>query len=451
MAPPVRPWTDEQRIRLACALAALAGCAFTVATFYPGYMTPDSISQLSQARTGQFTAHHPPILAALWRPLDALVPGPFLMLVAQNVVFWGAAGLLVAATVRSWAAPLLVLALGLWPAVLADLGTIWKDVHLGVAMLAATALLLVAQRRQSRLALAGAAGALLWAGMVRKNGLSAVAPLALWWGWLLSSSVLRRRRAWIGMLAGAALCAAILLSARGLDAALTSDRPLPPHNQIQMTLIQDLLGITAVSGQVYLPTYVLRQPEARSLGWLLRCWSPLSSAALFFEPTFLQLTSDEANLRALHAAWLRAVLDHPDVYLRHRAQMMNHLLGWGTQRPHNPFAFDIDRNDLGVVLRRSPLNVAVQRSIISVAESWVFRGWIYLAASVLVLGVAAARRRAGGLAVALVASSFCYAAPYFFVAPEGDFRYVWWCALAALALPFTLRPRPGSAPGPAEA
>lgn len=432
-------------------MAALAGCAFTVATFYPGYMTPDSISQLTQARTGLFNAHHPPIMAALWRPLDALVPGPFLMLVAQNLVFWSAAALLVALTVRSWVAPLLVLAMGLWPAVLADLATIWKDVHLGVAMLAATALLLLAQRRQSRLALAGAAGALLWAGAVRKNGLSAVAPLALWWGWLLVGGVRRRRRAWLGLVVATALCAAILLSTRALDAALTSEQPIPPHNQIQMTLIQDLLGITAVTGQVYVPSYVLRQPEARSLGWLLRCWSPLSSAALFFEPTFLQLTYDETNLQALHAAWTRAVLDHPAIYLRHRAQMMALLLGWGTPRPHNPFAFDIDPNDLGVVLRRSALNITVQRAIISVADTFVFRGWIYLAAAALVLTVAAARRRAGGLSIALVASSLCYAAPYFFVAPEGDFRYVWWCALAALALPFTLRASSGSSAEPAEA
>jgi hypothetical protein len=451
MALPEPSSAGARRVQLACALAALAGCAFTVATFFPGYLTPDSISQLTQARTGQFNAHHPPVLAALWRPLDALVPGPFLMLVAQNVVFWGAAGLLVASTVRSWAAPLLVLALGLWPAVLADLATIWKDVHLGVAMLAATALLLLAQRRGSRLALAGAAGALLWAGLVRKNGLSAVAPLALWWGWLLAAGVPRRPRPWLALVAGASLCAATLLTAAALDAALTRDRPIPPHNQLQMTMIQDLLGVTAVTGQVYLPAYVLEQPEARSLGWLLRCWSPLSSAALFFEPTFLQLSSDPKDLQELHASWRRAVLEHPDVYLRHRAQMMAHLLGWGTPRPHNPFAWDIDRNDLGVVLRRSPLNVAVQRALISVADSWLFRGWIYLAAAALVLAVAAARRRAGGLAVALVASSLCYAAPYFFVAPEGDFRYVWWCALAALALPFTLRPRPGSAPGPAEA
>ena len=49
----------------------------------PGLMTLDSCEQLAEARDGFFTDAHPPMMAAIWRVLDAIMSGAFLMLVLQ--------------------------------------------------------------------------------------------------------------------------------------------------------------------------------------------------------------------------------------------------------------------------------------------------------------------------------------------------------------------------------
>ena len=59
----------------------VAGFALAVAAFYPGYMSPDSTSQLMQARAWDFTDWHPPLMAALWGLVDRVFPGPAGMLV----------------------------------------------------------------------------------------------------------------------------------------------------------------------------------------------------------------------------------------------------------------------------------------------------------------------------------------------------------------------------------
>ena len=98
-------------------------------------MSEDSFIQLAQARSGDFTALHPPLMALLWKPLDALLPGPGLLLVVQALLAWSGAALFVSLLFRGWGAPLALLAFCLWPTVFSYLGTMWKDVQLGVALL----------------------------------------------------------------------------------------------------------------------------------------------------------------------------------------------------------------------------------------------------------------------------------------------------------------------------
>src|SRR5436190_2041437 len=54
---------------------------------FPGFMSTDSIDQLTQARTGVYTDWHPPLMALVWKLLDGIVSGPVLMLVLQTGLF----------------------------------------------------------------------------------------------------------------------------------------------------------------------------------------------------------------------------------------------------------------------------------------------------------------------------------------------------------------------------
>src|SRR4030088_2811149 len=122
-------WTVPVGSRLACSIAAALGVVFAVASFFPGYMSPDSVSQLSQGRAMTFTDWHPPVMSFLWGLIDRIIAGPAGMLVLHNFMFWAGLGLFVhhLGFERAWAATAILLT-GLFPPVLALLSTIWKDV-----------------------------------------------------------------------------------------------------------------------------------------------------------------------------------------------------------------------------------------------------------------------------------------------------------------------------------
>ena len=82
---PVQRW-----VRGLAAVAALC-CLGTILTFAPGYLSPDSLDQLRQARgMTPLTDWHPPVLSLLWRALIAATGSFASMAVLQSLVFWGA-------------------------------------------------------------------------------------------------------------------------------------------------------------------------------------------------------------------------------------------------------------------------------------------------------------------------------------------------------------------------
>ena len=75
-----------------CVLGFLA----TIAIFYPGLATPDSLDQFQQGLTGHYTDWHPPVMALLWSLLDKVWIGPQPMLLLQAGGYWLAVYLLLA-------------------------------------------------------------------------------------------------------------------------------------------------------------------------------------------------------------------------------------------------------------------------------------------------------------------------------------------------------------------
>jgi len=426
-------WTPQRQL---CAVVALLGATLTVAAYWPGYMSEDSFTQLAQARSGDYTAHHPPLMALFWKALDALLPGPGLLLILQAALAWSGAAFFMSLVFRGWGAPVALLAFCLWPTVFSYLGTMWKDVQLGVALLWGTALTLAAERLGWRRALWLAPLAFFYGAAVRLNGMTAILPLAVWWGWVAARPTGWRRRLLVGSLAGVVLTVGTWGGIKSVNGWLTRDHPIPPPEQA--LYIYDLIGLTGGSGTIYVPDYILRQPEARSINWLLQLWYPNTLSAIFYDPGNLQFTSDPEKLATLHAAWFRAVREHPGIYFRHRRIMFEYLLGANTPVVHYPFHDGMVKNDLGFTFQRTPLNEAVMAGLHAIQNSLFFRGWAYLVACLALSLGALLLRRLDGVGLALGASAFAYALPYFMICPTGDFRYLWWTVLATLLLALTL-------------
>src|SRR5207244_5079051 len=100
-------------------LIAAFCCLATSVVFSPGFMSPDSFSQLGQALGLEPVSDgHPPIMALLWRGLIIMTGTPASMAVLQAVVLWAALWVLawcVYGRTGSRPGSLAVLGLGLAP------------------------------------------------------------------------------------------------------------------------------------------------------------------------------------------------------------------------------------------------------------------------------------------------------------------------------------------------
>ena len=158
-------------------------------------MTEDSEIQLVQARSDTLADWHPIIMALIWRPIDAVVPGPLGMLLLFLGLYWGAFYMLTRQALAI--SRLHATAMSLLPFLpfLANFaGTIWKDVLVFGSFMAAIAL--AGTTTPARLLAAIIGFLLVWIGALARHnaGLAAVPILVLLlWPQAASPLVLIRR------------------------------------------------------------------------------------------------------------------------------------------------------------------------------------------------------------------------------------------------------------------
>jgi hypothetical protein len=209
----------------------VGGLSF-VAYAYPGLMTFDSVDQLAEARSGFFTDAHPPAMAAVWRALDALVPGPFLMLLLQGITFLAGSYLVLRRALSPRAASVIAALVLLFPPVLSPMAFVWKDSLMAGCLLLGTALVLQPSRgwRVAGLACYALATA------VKYNAFAATLPLVvLLFQWRATDGWRRyaiATAAWLGVSAAAA----------GANAALVDQSMHFWHSSLA---VADIVGVIA--------------------------------------------------------------------------------------------------------------------------------------------------------------------------------------------------------------
>jgi hypothetical protein len=141
-----------KRLRSTSARTILAiGWLGLVLYAYPGYMSYDSVLQLTEARSGAYSDVQPPAMAWLWHKVDFVIPGPFGMLVLQSTCLLAGAYLLLRSFMPVRAAAIAASLLLWFPAVAGVMAVIWKDSQMAGYLLLGAGLVL-AQRRGVKLA-----------------------------------------------------------------------------------------------------------------------------------------------------------------------------------------------------------------------------------------------------------------------------------------------------------
>jgi hypothetical protein len=328
-AEPVYSMPAVTRVRWSFVLFLLVVAATTF-LFWPAAWSPDTISQVEQARSGRFTSHHPPLMALILRPF-AVLHLEKIMIALQALAYWSMLWLLLGAArgvgkehvVRA-TYPMLL------PSSIALIGIMWKDVHLALAWGMAWTLLWIAARRQERQRwlLWVVLGLILYGLFLRHNGFLAVAPLLL----LLTAGRpwLKHRSTTILAYAGITIAAFLLSQTVNRSLVVANDVPTA-----QMSLpIFDLAGISHFSGRNAFPFAMSEQ----QLGQVQRCYQPVRWDSLYFQNSPCHWLMDsmlryDAGEGSVTVAWLRTIAAEPSAYLQHRVAFVRCLLTYEHQ-PH---------------------------------------------------------------------------------------------------------------------
>lgn len=398
------------------ALLAAAAAVLTIAAFWPGYMSVDSVAQLEQARYGIRDTGHPPLLSLIWRPVDKIIPGPGGMLVIQSGLYWLGVALL------SPSAPWL--AAGLLPPLAGMSGVVWKDVWMFIALLAAVGWL---AHGRAWLALAF----LLPATGLRHNGILAVAPL-LW----PAAGILAKKRGWRAWPVFLALLLVFLAAAR----LLTQPPGVPDPKLWRLSLAHDIAGISVRENQDFFPPGFLAS-QGLTLDTLRRIHVPHQ-----MDPTFtaehrevfgiaaephLRIDAQRVDAAEISRAWLAAVRRRPGAWLSHRAAIAERLLVLKPEYAWSPVHTGIVPNALGITWQPDWRSRFLDRSLNYVARRTpVYQVWIY----VLILGAAAVLFRRHALIAATAWSGLLTAGAMCALAGTCDYRYMLWPVAAAAAV-----------------
>ena len=410
-------------------LAALAGLAFVLLAFWPGYLSWDSAYQWWQARSGELDPTHPPVMVRFWQASRALLPDPGGMLLLPLVLWWSALALFADALGgRPWRRVATVLLIGLWPPLLALQPHLWKDVWMCALFALAVACLaqdLRSARRGWRIA---ALVALVFACAFRFNALPAALPLLAWIAW----------REWPGRPLRVAV--ATLALAFGVQLGAGALNHVPDGRDIAVWPSVAMWDIAAVSiaedRLLFPPDWVA--PDL-TVDDLRRDFQPYVNVPSFHSGQlrlnyYYDYTPEQ--FAQLRAAWLSLPREHAAAYAAHRATVTAFL--FGLRQGDHPDSLVLlpgvvaYKDNPATVRNEGALNRWLQPVLDGLVDTVLFAAWPYLLVSLLLSGLALKHRRSPTRALAgtVAASSLMLALPLVLLSPSSDFRYLAWCLLA---------------------
>ncbi len=421
-----------------CAL----GLAITIFAFYPGYMSPDSVANLTQGRDGYFYDINSPVMSYFWGILDRLYAGPALMLIFHNLIFWGGCAIFWhSAKGRSAKLAISLVILGFLPQFLSQLSTIWKDVGLAASLFLVASLIYYSVSKNSGVFLFITPVFLFYGYAMRLNAFPAVIPIIIWTGVVIQRIYFPalKKHFKIAFVAGFSVFyfAFLSLGVNFVNKELCEGRTVYPFQQV---MIYDLAAISKERREPVFPDYIVNQKnfslqkvaseyEIRSINSLIYGDRPN-----FGDAPIITLSSDRTEIEQLRKTWRTGVSNNKLSYLKHRTRVFAQLIGFTRQTVTLPY-WDL-RFAANTPEYRSEPNLLnnILTKYFSLFRKWgPFNCFIWLSFSLFFIYKSVRRKLIGEWQVVLFLSlsAILYTAAYFPTTPSTEFRYILWSELAA--------------------
>ncbi len=437
--------------------AVLFGFASTLLLSYPGFMSWDSVIQLTQAREWVYSDHHPPVMSFTWSLIDWVIAGPFGMLLLQLTTLWWGLYLLQKHYIlqNNFAAGSIPLISVLFPSVIGIIGVVWKDIQMAGWLTLALGLAVASIRpgvenaKLAKLPFLAFWACLILAIAQRHNAIGAALGLV----WFLFFSILFQSKGTVSRLIITfvlALPVVVLcyLSASGLGKALTSQEQYPWRSVVAFDIVgiakfaddadyMEKVGIDRLKG-------LFNKSKTLNLEALQGSYNPADWTDIFnrgpFKNFWRSLPGPEER-QALKAVWLTAVQSYPTAYLEHRWTVFTEVMGFGKSE-YSGIYFSTWRNntrkktqDLHHANELSGFQWAVFYALRDIEVNTIlFKPYVYALLTLVVAGLGTLQlfRRRSMLPFFVAMSGVGIALTLYLGAPATDYRYSHWMVFTSI-------------------
>lgn len=414
------------------ALVAVSMLALLAIVFYPGYMSPDSISHLEQATgVAHLTDWHPPVMTRLWGLLIGVTGHISSMLIFQLVLLVAAMfmlSILVYRHTRNRAWALSVYIIILLPNIVNIAGVIWKDVQMAFSLTLAVLLIwfiISSKKSLGRVAVYGIVGLalllILYAGMLRYNALFAVLPILF----VLPSLLTKRFHVWSG------LASVIIGLVVTIGVTIVINQPSEKTHPITAVQLDDIVHVANLDGEhhgrwsMYKKIHDTCRDKTKDI---------MNSYIICTTAAQREVLKNEHQ--GVFNDWLSTIIRHPIKYVLYRLATFSIFI---FPQPERMYIFQpgIEQNQVGAAVKNEYAISGLAAYVKGGAQAnvpLIFQPWLYLAILAFIYytsrKIREHRQRRFTRAVAL--SGLIYIVAYVPVAVAVDYRYIYWSVFATM-------------------
>lgn len=430
-------------------LVVILCIAVTIFIFQPGYLNADAVDQLGQARSGQYSDWHPPVMSWVWSLLDKVAPGALGMFLLQIILFWSGLGLLAAFVTHKPFNQILIVLLGFFPPLFMLLSAVIKDILMAASFLFGFALLVWCGRKRSWLLFALGLVFITFAMLTRHNAILIAGPMFLYAGFifidLTSLKTPRLSPFWAGSIAGTLFFAAAFLLGNMWVGSITKINLYP----VQQIMVHDLTGISLRLKTDFLPDY-LAISEQPSMKDLRRIYNVRSLKNLYY-PDFTKIhfrvLSEPELVDDLTSTWLRVIREHPRAYVEHRWNVLMAIMSISVPKSCGPYYYETTiykpkgyYGNNGGYYSDNPIVDQLFSRMELLRNSILYQNWLYVLFSICTVALSLfailfkplKNKSLLYIALLLGGGALMYAAANLFIGVSCDFRYYYWNAATSL-------------------
>lgn len=414
------------------ALVAVSMLALLAIVFYPGYMSPDSISHLEQATgVARLTDWHPPVMTRLWGLLIGVTGHISSILIFQLVLLVAAMfmlSILVYRHTRNRAWALSVYVIVLLPNIMNIAGVIWKDVQMAFSLTLAILLIwfiITSKKSLGRIAMCGIVGLalllILYAGILRHNALFAVLPILF----VLPSLFTKRPPVWSG------LVSVIIGLVVTIGVTIVINQPSEKTHPITAVQLDDIVHVANLDGEHH-----GRWSMYKKIHGTCRDKTKDIMNSYIICTTAAQREALKNEHQGVFNDWLSTIIRHPIKYASYRLATFSIFI---FPQPERMYIFQpgIEQNQVGAAVKNEYAISGLAAYVKGGAQAnipLIFQPWLYLAVLVFIYYKSGRIReqvqRHFIRAVAL--SGLIYIVAYFPMAVAVDYRYIYWSVFATI-------------------